>query len=234
MKTFRFICISILAALLGQSCVSEPQNHHLSILYPNGKIYYADHEEDSVVFLTFDSWKVRSMQSDWLTITTNDSYNFNYSNDVFYRFSVLTKLKPNTTNHTRLGELMVTSYEYTTSALYPQVGFLNITRPAHKVERMHDLLIPDSVSFTLTDSADVQFDSICFNVSGNWKLDFAEDADRSWLMLDATEGVAGKKCVVLNLQPNVATEPRETRLVLTCKGVENEIVVRQQAAKKED
>ena len=85
MKTLRLICIAVLAALLVQSCVTEPQNHHLSILYPNGKIYYADHEEDSVVFLTFDSWKVRSMQSDWLTFTTNDSYNFNYSNDVLYR-----------------------------------------------------------------------------------------------------------------------------------------------------
>lgn len=233
MKKFRLLFIPLFAALLAQSCISEPENHHLSVLYPNANVYYADHTEDSVVFLTFDNWKVRSLQS-WLKLTTNDSYNFTFDNKMLYRFAVKTVLEPNTTGRTRLGEVMVNSYEYTAYALYPQVGYLNITNPTCKIESVHELGIPDSVSFILADSAYVELDSICFNVKDKWKLDFAEGANREWLTLNAVQGAAGMNTVLLTMQPNEATEPRETKLVLTCKTVENEIVVRQEARKKEE
>lgn len=233
MKNIRILFLCVFAALLTQSCLKEAENHYLAIQHPDANVFYADHTSDSVAFLTFDNWKVRSLQ-DWIKLTTNDSYNFNFANQTLYRFSVKLSLEPNTTQKIRVGEVMVNSYDYTTYALFPQVGFLNITSPAPYVERWYNRQLPDSVSFTLADSSFVEHDSICFNVSGDWTLKYAEGADSSWTELSEDQGGAGKNNVRLTLQPNEATEPRETKLLLSCKGVENEIVVRQYAKKKSD
>ena len=71
-------------------------------------------------------------------------------------------------------------------------------------------------------------DSICFNVSKSWTLDYAANADRTWATINKTQGEAGNTKVTISLTPNTDTEnARTTVFALKCGEVTNYINLKQ-------
>jgi hypothetical protein len=221
-----FTCVAILS-----SCNSDPENHLLNIVYPAPyKVLYADEVGDSVIFETFDSYKMKS-QADWIAVVGDDSYNVTYDYRNIYAFSTKLQFSPNTTGKTRSGSVRIDSYEYSTAALFYQLGFLNITHPT-PVFPESEQSIPESASFELTVDASAVADSICFNVNHPWRL---KDPlkDGIWASLDRTSGDSGHQNVTLTLTPNTDTDnSRTVTFELLCGGVSNMITVKQLPALK--
>ena len=222
----KFYSLSALAAalLIFASCNKDPENHTLYLVHPSSTNYYlfADQEEDSVVFETFDSYIIYSM-SDWITVTAGDYYDVKYDYRNLYAFTSLLSFEPNTTGKTRTGFVQINSYDYSSAAFFTQLGFMNINHPTYKATET-----ADSVSFDLNVSAVATEDSICFNVSKSWKLDYADNADRTWATVNKTQGVAGNSKVTITLTPNTDTEnARTTVFALKCGEVTNYINVNQ-------
>lgn len=222
-----------LMAIAMQSCSDGLDRHELSVVYPNGYALFADQTQDSLVFLTFDSWRVSSNAS-WITVTGKSSDNIKYDYYKNYLIRVDLALEPNTTGHTRAGNVTVKSYDYEGAGLYVQFPFLNITRPNPNVNKYYGdhYAVPDGADFVLRDSADVVSDSLCFNVQKEWTLTFAPGADQSWLQLSATSGAAGYSAVPITLEQNLKPQERRTELLLTSSGITNQISVVQAKAKK--
>lgn len=227
MKKVNFLSVIAACIMLITSCHKDPENHTLYLIYPNPAIQqdcwvYADQEQDSIIFETFDSYKTTSL-ADWITVTAGASYEVNYDYRNLYAFTTLVSFKPNTTGKTRLGSVKIDSYDYSSAAVFCQFGFMNIRRP----EPMNTI-VADSVSFDLYVNAVSTVDSICFNVSKPWTLAYAENADQTWAVVDKTSGAAGDNKVTISLTPNTDTKnARATVLELKCGEVINLINIRQ-------
>ena len=161
-------------------------------------------------------------------------YGRNYDYYKNYLIHVDLALEPNTTGHTRWGNVMVKSYDYEGAGLYVQFPFLNITHPNPDVNDYYgdNYNVPDGADFILRDSADFENDSLCFNVQKSWTLSFAPGADQSWLQLSTTSGEEGYNVVPIKLEQNLTTKERRTELILTSSGISNQISVVQSKAKK--
>ena len=227
MKIVNSLSAAAAALLLFVSCSKDPENHALYVLHPSSPRYqiFADQESDSIVFQTFDSYNMLSL-NDWITITAGDSYDVKYDYRNLYEFTSLVSFKPNTTGKTRVGTVRVQSYDYQSAAVFTQLGYMDIYHPAPQLTTT-----ADSVSFDMNVAATVAVDSICFNVTKNWTLDYAADADRTWLTIDKKEGAAGHGMVTISIAPNADTEnERTTVLELKCGEVTNKINVKQSKA----
>ena len=71
--------ILFLLAIVMQSCSNGLDRHELTVVYPNGYALFADQTKDSIVFLTFDSWRVYSNAS-WISVEgkSNDNIKYDY------------------------------------------------------------------------------------------------------------------------------------------------------------
>lgn len=232
MKKVIFPLLFLLATAM-QSCSDGLDRHELIVVYPNGYALFADQTQDSIVFLTFDSWRVNS-NVPWISVVGKDNDNIKYDYYKNYLIHVDLALEPNTTGRTRWGNVMVKSYDYEGAGLYVQFPFLNITRPNPNVNDYYGdyYNVPDAADFILRDSADVVSDSLCFNVQKAWTLSFAPGADQSWLQLSTTSGEDGYNVVPIILEQNLTTQERRTELILTSSGVTNQISVVQSRLKK--
>ena len=232
MKKTIFPLLFLMAAVM-QSCSDGLDRHELIVVYPNGYALFADQTQDSIVFLTFDSWRV-SPNASWISVVGKSSDNINYDYYKNYLIHVDLALEPNTTGHTRWGNVMVKSYDYEGAGLYVQFPFLNITHPNPDVNDYYgdNYNVPDGADFILRDSADFENDSLCFNVQKSWTLSFAPGADQSWLQLSTTSGEEGYNVVPIKLEQNLTTKERRTELILTSSGISNQISVVQSKAKK--
>ena len=176
-------------------------------------------------------------QQDWLGIegpSRQDNVQYDYRRSILYR--VLVSAQPNTTGKTRIGTVLVHSYEY--DSLFPimQLGILNVSHPQYKADSWIDdsQFYPEVAHFELTDSAYRTADSICFTVENDWELTFADATPPDWLTLDLQTGMPRRHYQVnLTLTPN-SGEERKATLRLTSGEVTNEIVVRQLAPEKEE
>ena len=225
----------LLTLIAASSCVKDPEQHRLVISYPDGYPLYADQTEDSIIFGTFDSWKVHSLEP-WITVKGESSKNVTYNYYKFYVFGVDLDIKPNTTGHTRYGSVEVDSYEYQAYGFYIQYGFLNIYHPQPNVLNIvEDYRLPDSVEFVLRDSADVLTDSICFKVRNDWTLTPVTDGkEAQWVTASQTSGKAGEQTVQLTMEPNTTTgRDRMFEFILQSGEVKNVIRVEQSANKKD-
>lgn len=232
-KTLLLAC-SLLAFLV--SCDNEPENHQLTPV-EGSIILYADQTTDSLRFYTFDNWSV-TPQVDWISIvgkSREDNIKYDYTKS--YLFRVIVSTKPNTTGKTRVGTVLVQSYEYSYSLPFVQLGLLNMTHPYFTADSWlsEQANIPEVAHFELTDSAHWTSDSICFTVEDNWDLAFVDETAPDWLLLEKQSGLPGKHKVNLTLVPNTDTEKgREAKLKLVCGEVTNAIVVRQLPDKKKE
>ena len=217
------------------ACNSAPEYHELTpVVEP--AILFADQKLDSIRFFTYDNWSA-TPQQDWLGIagpSRQDNVQYDYRRSILYR--VLVSAQPNTTGKTRIGTVLVHSYEY--DSLFPimQLGILNVSHPQYKADSWIDdsQFYPEVAHFELTDSAYRTADSICFTVENNWELTFADATPPDWLTLDLQTGMPRRHYQVnLTLTPN-SGEERKATLRLTSGEVTNEIVVRQLAPEKEE
>ncbi len=241
MKKNFLVAFGVLLSALFVSCGEEMNQHQLLIQHPNSgiSILFADQTKDSVIFYTFDSYSIKSTSS-WITVDGKGSADIKYDYTKNYRIYNSLTIEPNTENKSRVGYININSYEYQSACAFFQYGFLNIERPTAKVEKsFENTTLPETVSFTLADSAHVVQDSLVFYVQNDWRLEFADGADQSWVSMDKTEGVARfdygkarKNVVNLTLQPNPTTTDRETKVKLYSGKVSNEIVIRQYGIKE--
>ena len=233
-KTLLLAC-SLLPFLA--SCDGEQERHELKpvITESQSLILYADETIDSLCFTTYDSWTA-TPQVDWISVDGNSQQDFAYDNMICYLCKVFLNVKPNTTGKTRMGTVLVQSYDYSCSFPFYQLGLLNVSHPAwtHDTWLDENARIPEVAHYELIDSAHWTSDSICFTVQNDWKLVIVDEAPE-WLTLDNLSGVSGKNHVHLTLVPNTDTEnERVAKLKLVTEVVSNEIVVRQLPAKKEE
>ncbi len=233
-KTKFLAAFALVGGLFMASCAEEGQ-HQLMIGYPaqGYSILHADEMTDSIMFVTFDSWKVTPLQTDWIRVNGKDNGTIKHDDTKRYWIKVNLEFAPNTTAHTRIGAVSVRSYEYEVGAKYLQYGHLDIFHPSAKAETfMSGSTIPDSVSFCLADSANVPNDSLCFRVENRWELAFVGEQPE-WLALDAQEGRAGRNRVNLTFEANTDTIARRAVVRLTSGRVSNDIEILQHGRKKE-
>ena len=216
------------------SCVNSPERHELSPV-EQSIILYADETIDSLRFYTFDSWTV-TPEVNWIAIDGDSHLDLVNDYTVRYFCRVFLSVEPNTTNQTRVGTVLVESYDYSYSALFVQLGLLKVSHPGYVVDSYLDEQsgIPYEAHYELIDSAHWEKDSICFKVENNWDLVFV-DGKPEWLDIDKATALPGEYTVKLTLVPNEDTENgREAKLKLISGAVSNEIIVRQLPAKKEE
>ena len=213
-----------------QSCADDPEQHLLRVEYPVSSVLYADQTQDSVMFYTFDSWRVAPDDTPWIQVGGQDQATVDERYQLLRLYNLPVTLEPNTTGQTRRGYLRINSYEYEAYASYTQLGCLNISRPAPTADEYLSPYsnIPLKASFCLVDSAHFTLDSLSFRVANAWKLSFAEPAP-AWLTLSQSAGQEGYNRVELHLTANTAATDREARLQLTSGSVTSEITVRQLA-----
>lgn len=238
-KTKFLAAFALMGGLFMASC-GEQSQHQLMIGYPaqGYSILHADEVEDSIMFVTFDSWKVTPYQSEWMRVVGNDNGTIKHDDAKRYWITVFLDILPNTSAHTRIGTVSVRSYEYEVGARYIQYGHLDIFHPTAKAEKfMPGSTIPDSVSFCLADSALIATDSLCFRVQNRWTLEFVGEQPE-WVKPDTLEGRAGRNRVNLTFEANPDTAARHAVLRLTSgKGnyaISNDIDIVQYGRKKED
>jgi hypothetical protein len=232
MKKLSFLCSFMAVALFVTSCVKDPERHILHVSYPVPcSILYADEQTDSLVFETYDSYKLTSL-ADWITISAGESYDVKYNYMNLYFFKALLSLTQNTTGRTRQGSVRIDSYDHPSGAIYYQLGCLNIKHPMPvSTDSLH--AIPDSVSFDLLVDATAIEDSICFNVSKHWTMNYDTGADSTWATINAANGNAGYNKVLLSLTANPDTLERTTVVTLKCGEVTNFINIKQLPFKEE-
>lgn len=234
-KNFLYAFGLLASAAWMASCGSD-DIHQLGVMYPNGiHALYADDTEDSISFVTFDSWAVTPIAS-WIKTDGNSSGSIKHDNNARYRISVPLAVELNPTGRGRWGTVQVTSYEYAVSGLYYQMGSLNISHPACKVVSFipnTNNLLADSVSYEIRDSAFVVSDSICFDVKRNWTLAFKGEKP-GWVSLSQEEGLRGHSNVAVTMEENPDTAARVATVILTSSGISNEIDIRQLGVKKSD
>lgn len=235
MKAFA-ACAGVLGSVLLASCGDQDQ-HQLGIAYPltGYSILYADQTADSICFLTFDSWRVSVFEKDWMRVEDGkDNGTIKHDDNKLYYISVPLEFAPNTTHHSRIGEVDVRSYEYIVGARYLQYGHLNISNPLPKDESlMNGTTVPDSVSFTLNCAADAVSDTLVFSVRGGWELTFV-DAKPEWIDLEKEYGARGRNRVELTFTKNTESEERSATVRLTSGRVTNDIKIVQEGKKEEE
>lgn len=227
---FFLFAVGLLSLLA--SCAGDPERHELTPVEQR-IILYADQTLDSLRFYTYDSWTVTS-QAEWITVEGDGKMDVAYDYQTRYFCRVFLHLLPNTTGRSRQGTVHVKSYDYAYSAPFVQLGLLNISHPSYTTDAFLDEQshIPSTAHYELLDSAHWTADSICFSVENNWEL-LGELPE--WLSADKRSGLPGKHSVHLTFQPNLDTEnAREAKLKLTSGEVENDIIIRQLPARKEE
>ena len=236
-KSFTLVLVFLMTMFL-PSCLSDPDQHQLNVVYPNNTLLFADATVDSLMFYTFDSWEVHP-NCTWIKVDGDDKYNLTYDYNKLYLCTVRLALQPNTTGKTRMGTVTVNSYDYSASGLYTQLGYLCVTNLNYKVKDYVtssygvSVSIPLDVDFYMADSAFVTQDSICFTVEKSWTLSTPDGSELpSWFQLEKTSGHAGHNNIAVALEPNPFYEDRKTTVRLSSSGVKTDISITQFAKKK--
>lgn len=194
------------------SCFEDNGDHYTEILYPeNGiKTLYADQTEDSLKFVTFDSWKldttygnVTNPQKLMLTLNPTDMAGEVEKNS-YVRKSVVFQFTPNTSDTIRAVSFKLNSYNTDFGAVYQQMHFHNIDRPARR-----------NYEFLLTDTAEALVDSIIFTAYTGWQCSVKNPEQTTWIQVANPSGKKGSNIIKLNMQKNTGSSDRSATLVLT-------------------
>lgn len=216
------------AALIFSSCIENNGTHYTDILYPSqgGKVLYADQTNDSLKFITFDSWSLdtlyRFTSKLWLNLDPSDLAGNDVPEGYYVNKTVKFTFEPNTSDTIKVVSLVLNSNNYKFESMYYQVDYLNIQRPA----------MDKNNNFELTDSASSTRDSISFVAYGDWKLEVVNPEETTWIKSTKTEGTQGVHTVPLELKVNDNEAARLATLKLTSNGASTPILVKQMAKKE--
>lgn len=197
------------------SCFENTGEHFTKIYYPeNGrKTIYADQTEDSLVFVTFDSWKMDTLyyntpENQKLKVTLNNPEDMagTVPAGKYMRRCVQFKFSPNTADTIRAVAFNINAYNNDFGAVYQQVHYHNIERP---------LRTKDTYEFLLTDTAEAVLDSVVFVAYDDWTLKVKKEEQNNWISVATPSGKKGKQIVRLNLQKNKGNDKRSATLILT-------------------
>lgn len=207
-----------LSALI-MSCSKESYRHQIAIEHPSApSVVFADQTRDSVVFYTFDSYEVKSNNSDWITVLSSKNYPSSAKLDnlyyMFYRVPVFLEIAPNTTGKVRSGYVTIRSYgedDWNTTAYaeYYQLYWHNITSPAPKYS--YTDMDVTGVTYAATDSALQLTDTIRFTAHAPWTIEAATD---SYITPKILSGQAGVQKIPLDIEPNATATKRETTITI--------------------
>lgn len=216
------------AALIFSSCIENNGTHYTDILYPSqgGKVLYADQTNDSLKFITFDSWSLdtlyRFTSKLWLNLDPSDLAGNDVPEGYYVNKTVKFTFEPNTSDTIKVVSLVLNSNNYKFESMYYQVDYLNIQRPA----------MDKNNNFELTDSASSTRDSISFVAYGDWKLEVVNPEETTWIKSTKTEGTQGVHTVPLELKVNDNEAARLATLKLTSNGASTPILIKQMGIKE--
>lgn len=194
------------------SCFENTGDHYTEILYPSTgrKTLYADQTEDSLNFVTFDDWKLDTLYSNMpnnqklmLTLNPADLSGTVEANH-YVRKSISFQFTPNTTDTIRAVAFKLSAYNTDFGAVYEQVHFHNIDRPARR-----------NYEFLLTDTAEAEVDSIAFKAHTDWTLKVKDEEQNRWISVATPSGKKGSNTVRLYLEKNTGNASRSATLLLT-------------------
>lgn len=223
------LIVLVAVALAFTACNKESYRHMVALDRPSSGQYgvvYADQQADSVIFSTFDSYKVSTNET-WITVDPEwASKTITNSYWGYWKVAVPLSFTPNVTGETRLGQVAVNSYgvdnwDRTVTAAYLQLGWLNITRP--EAELMSYTDYPRKASFTQQVGATQEADTLQFTVYGDWTL----STEAPYIHLVSTGGTKGLQTVGYTLDANDAAESREAYVHLVSNGVTQAILIKQ-------
>lgn len=143
---YGYLFLSVIL-LLVSSCVKDIERHELTpVTY--GSLLYGDQTNDTIAFVTFDSWSAKNT-TDWLELLTT-SQNIKYDPNTRLLCKIPYMVKLNTTGKVRFAEVDIVSNGYKFPFTCVQFPYLNITTPAPKTEIKNKLneQFADSVSWT--------------------------------------------------------------------------------------
>lgn len=232
-----FYGVALALALV--ACNKETGNHQIAIVYPGyygQKTVFADHTQDSIAILTFDSYRCMAQGADdWFTIDpTMKEQTVNYSFDKMWQFVIPVEMTVNTTGGARSVIVNINNYgkdwNQTVQTGFYQCGWLNVGYPAPTYYTSEDNR--RCATFELQDSAMQVSDQIEFCTEQAWTL----TSKQNLVTLDKTSGEGSDEFtqVKLSLTPNLTAEERHDTLLLQSSGVTTPIYVKQAAAKKKE
>ncbi len=224
MKKIASLCAAIMALWVISSCDGKIEQHYTAIAYPQVEsVLYADQTEDSLCFISYDSWYV-VLNSDWVTVEDDHKQGV-VPTGYYIEKCVPLNFAVNNTGKTRSTIVNLTAHEGILSVAYRQMYYLNITNPLRKNE-----------AFELVDSSYVVQDSIVFYANGLWNLKFVGERP-SWIKWTDGYPVSGRKGpqkVKFDMEKNANEEERTVTIRLTSNGVSDDIVIKQLPPKKEN
>lgn len=212
------------------SCFENSGDHLTQIFYPETgrKTLYADQIKDSLIFVTFDDWKLDTVYSQLsdnqkLKLTLNaDDLSGSVPQNHYVRRCVEFTFSPNTSDTIRAVAFNLNSYTFEVGAVYEQVHFHNIERPLRR-----------NYEFLLTDTAEAAVDSVIFEAYTDWTLKVKDAEQNNWISVANPSGTKGNNIVRLNLQKNTSNANRSAILLLTSdNNAQTEIRLTQQKAKE--
>lgn len=229
MKKAFFLVLTCLTGMMFQSC-GDSDSHTLYITYPyaDAKYLFADGIEDSIKFLTTDSWKMRA-DNNWMTFRNGQNaieQSVTHYESTIYEFTEAINFLCNNTGKRREGYVNVMAHEYLCSAVYRQRPIFNFSHP---LPNGYDgFWEPNDYTLALQDSAHVVEDSVCFRVRKPWQMDIIpSNGPTDWITISPSSGASGPGKVTVLLTPNTTGSERQAKLKLISSGVENVITVTQ-------
>lgn len=210
-KSLIALC-TLTTGLVMTSCLEDNGQHYTEILYPkNGiKTLYADQTNDSLNFVTFDSWTIDTVYGNInndkckLKLTLDPQ---NMAGDVakntYVRKSIPFQFTPNTSDTIRAINIKLNSYNTDFGAVYQQMYFHNIDRPSRR-----------NYEFLLTDTAEALVDSIIFVAYTDWQCTVKNPEQNSWIRVANPSGKKGTNIIKLNLDKNAGNTNRSATVVL--------------------
>ena len=214
MKKFLFL-LPLAALVLMMGCSKNSDYHMSRFLRPSdGALYvYADQDLDSVSFETTESYTLSSNVS-WFKVPEEYSSLKNpYTNAIILCYAWL-QFEPNTTGEMRYGLLHLGAGDYSVDATIIQLPFLCVTNPLRQGYVLSPLVIDANTSSA----------TLAFTVFSNWTL----STDSDWLTFEATSGAAGDRRVLVTTGLNTTDEDRSAKVLLTSRGVTQEITITQE------
>lgn len=228
-----------LVVLLLHACKGENSRHEIRIDYPlMESLTYADQMADSVVFSTFDSYEVSTINSPWIELLpTTDPVKATLPNLFYtwYRVRIDVKMTPNTSKDCRMGYIKVKSYgedwNETVSTAFYQTTWHNITIPAPEYTYDSNRTITNA-KFTAQDSANQVVQDLAFQTYDKWELIIPEGSFVKAPADAILMGGEGVHKLTLEVEKNTSATERSTELkLITDNGVTTPIVVKQEGTK---